>query len=376
MGLYAHVFIDNGLGEKAKEFYAQRRKVFTREIKEEVLIQSGVNLLYLTGIKQEEAALLIGPKKEILFLEKRDEKKEFWVGRELDVENAVEITGVKNVKDIKDLNKKLKKPSKEVLGKLLELRISLDEVEQKNAQIANDITAAVFEQLRNELKGFVNEREVNGFLVGGLKMFSQFGLAFEPIAASGKSALTLHYQKNDENFKNGELLLVDFGVKWQNMCADISRTIPIGGKFNALQKIIYAIVLDAQKLVEKNVKPGVTMKELDEICWGFINKELKKRFIKRGGKMTLKYKVRPHTVNHLIGYNVHEGNKKSREQKLKPGWLISNEPGIYGHFEIVLEGKEYKEDIGIRIEDDLLVTAKGCLNLSESCPKTIEEMEN
>ncbi|MBT3581485.1 hypothetical protein HN511_04240, partial [bacterium] len=172
MGLYAQVFIDNGLGEKAKEFYAQRRKVFTREIKEEVLIQSGVNLLYLTGIKQEEAALLIGPKKEILFLEKRDEKKEFWVGRELDVENAVEITGVKNVKDIKDLNKKLKKPSKEVLGKLLELRISLDEVEQKNAQIANDITAAVFEQLRNELKGFVNEREVNGFLVGGLKMFS------------------------------------------------------------------------------------------------------------------------------------------------------------------------------------------------------------
>jgi len=96
-----------------------------------------------------------------------------------------------------------------------------------------------------------------------------------------------------------------------------------------------------------------------------------------GGKMKLKYEKYPHGVSHLMGEQEHDGDPfgEYRKAKLKPGWLISNEPGIYGNFKITLKGKKYDEAIGIRIEDNLLITRKGCRNLSRGCPKTIPEIE-
>jgi Xaa-Pro aminopeptidase len=135
--------------------------------------------------------------------------------------------------------------------------------------------------------------------------------------------------------------------------------------------------LDTQKFHEKNVKAGLTLTELGKDAWLFMEELLDERFVKRGGKMRRCYKSKPHGISHLIGDIVHEGspNRDYMDSPLKRGMLISNEPGLYGHFEIKIDGILYSENIGIRLEDDLLITEKGCENLSENIPKEIEDIE-
>ena len=168
-----------------------------------------------------------------------------------------------------------------------------------------------------------------------------------------------------------------FGTRYMSMHADISRTFPVNGIFNPLQTILYQIALEANLLVEKSAKAGVTIKTINELCWSFINTELKNRFTKLGGKMKLKYKNAPHGVSHLMGEQEHDGDPfgEYKNQPMVPGWLISNEPGIYGDFKIKLNGKTYDQAIGIRVEDNLLIQEKDCKNLSAGCPKTIAEIE-
>ena len=161
------------------------------------------------------------------------------------------------------------------------------------------------------------------------------------------------------------------------MNADISRTIPINGTFNPLQKLLYNIVLNAQQKVEEAVKPGVTIYELNEICWTFINNECEKQILKKGGKIARAYDKAPHNVSHFLGLEVHDGDpfRNYRKDPLNVGQVISNEPGFYGEVELEIDGTLYSEHLGIRIEDDLLITENGCENLSKECPKTITEIE-
>ena len=159
--------------------------------------------------------------------------------------------------------------------------------------------------------------------------------------------------------------------------SDITRTVPVSGRFDPLQKLLYNIVLEAQRFHEKQVRPGETLRELDLKVWDFIEESLKRDFIAKGGTYQLLYNKRPHGVSHFIGEQVHEGSPKSRslDVVLKPGMMISNEPGLYGRFLIELEGMKWDCFIGIRIEDDLLITEDGCLNLSKEVPKQVEELE-
>jgi Xaa-Pro aminopeptidase len=203
------------------------------------------------------------------------------------------------------------------------------------------------------------------------------GLSFPSIIAAGKNACTLHYVKKDCEIKKGNLILLDFGCRYNAVCSDISRTVPANGKFNPLQKLLYGIVLDTQKFHEKNVRAGLTLLELSDRAWLFLEDLLIKRFIIPGGDMERCYSVKPHGISHLIGDIVHEGESKKDYSKtpLKEGMLISNEPGIYGHFELKINGVFYSEDIGIRLEDDLLVTKNGCKNLSAGIPKEVRDIE-
>ena len=206
---------------------------------------------------------------------------------------------------------------------------------------------------------------------------SPYGLSFPSIIASGHNATVLHYMKNDDSFGKSEMVLMDFGVRWMTMHADISRTIPVSGKFNPMQKMLYEIVLKAQLEVQKKACKGITINELNDCCWSSINRDLEKVFKSAGGKFKLRYKNRPHGVSHLMGEQEHDGDpfRNYLSEPMQEGWLISNEPGLYGSFKICLNGKVYNEEIGIRIEDNLLITKTGCKNLSRSIPKTVRQIE-
>jgi len=161
------------------------------------------------------------------------------------------------------------------------------------------------------------------------------------------------------------------------MHADISRTIPASGRFNPMQKMLYEIVLKAQMAVQKKARMGVTVNALNDCCWGSINSDLEKVFRAAGGKLKLRYNERPHGVSHLIGEQEHDGDpfRNYANEPMQSGWLISNEPGLYGEFRIRLNGKNYDEQIGIRLEDNLLITKTGCRNMSRKIPKTVAEIE-
>jgi len=394
-------------------------------------------MMYLTGINQPNVVLLLDPDSnesdEILFVAEKDLKLEFWngirfgVGDEKSVREVQKVTGIKDVRDIHDLKKVVKerflKQKNKQLGTLwlegvkngkkaeittdhnwafktrlsrwvhswnssgdglvnimkghFDLRLPLDTYDVANTQKASDVTGNAFKATLKNFRTFDSEYQVQGFLEGQMSMHSPYGLSFPSIVASGHNATVLHYMKNDDEFTRNELVLMDFGVRWMTMHADISRTVPASGRFNPLQKMLYEIVLQAQKNVQKKAKMGVSIDELNDCCWGSINADLLNVFKKAGGKCRLKYTNRPHGVSHLMGEQEHDGDpfRNYCGEPMKVGWLISNEPGLYGKFKIKLNGKTYDEEIGIRIEDNLLITETGCLNMSRKIPKTVAEIE-
>ncbi len=258
-----------------------------------------------------------------------------------------------------------------------ELRLPLDNDQVRDVEKAVEATRAAFVETLAEARSFRTETELEARLQYGMLRRSPFGLAFPSIIAGGRNATVLHYLKNDEPLPKDGLVLMDFGARWGTMHADITRVFPMSGKFNPLQALIYGIVLDAAKLNQRNARPGATIRELNDKVWAFIEQALKDRFLSRGGKAERAYKGKPHGVSHLMGEQEHDGDPHRIYQDfpLQPGWQISNEPGLYGHFSIKLGGRKYSEWIGIRIEDDLLITKTGCRNLSASIPKEIGEIE-
>ena len=394
-------------------------------------------LIYLTGINQLNTILLLDPKskgpKEILFLAPKNPTLEFWegvrfgTGTNQDLQLVRKTTGIKVIYPIDQWqevvakilksygpksklgllwHEKITVPPKTILDsnwagkeKVISvfkknkwktdriiniaptqwsLRLPLDTTDIKNTRIANIKTKTAFIALLKNIHLMKNECQARGFLDGCMQMQSSYGLSFPTIAASGVNATILHYTKNDDPFEKNDLLLMDFGTRWMSMHADISRTFPVNGVFNPLQKILYQIALEANLLIEKSALAGVTIKSLNDLCWAFIEAQLKSRFTNRGGKMNLRYEKYPHGVSHLMGEQEHDGDPfgEYKATPMVPGWLISNEPGIYGDFKIKLNGKIYDQAIGIRIEDNLLIQNKGCKNLSQGCPKSIREIEN
>lgn len=258
-----------------------------------------------------------------------------------------------------------------------ELRLPLEPAQVKDVGIAVHATNLAFQETLNQLTQFKNENELSAHLEYGMKKRSASGLSFPNIVAAGKNATVLHYLKNDEPIPPGSLVLLDFGVRHGTMHADISRTVPYSGKFNPLQALLYDIVLQAEQENIRNAKPGETIRNLNQKVWTFLENQLKKRFFDKGGKAERAYTFQPHGVSHLMGEQEHDGDphRLYQDYPLQVGWQISNEPGLYGHFTITIGGKKYSEWIGIRLEDDLLITKNGCLNLSAEIPRKIVELE-
>ncbi|NQY74571.1 MAG: aminopeptidase P N-terminal domain-containing protein, partial [Candidatus Margulisbacteria bacterium] len=318
-------------------------------------------LLFLTGINQTQIALCLDPhssdSKEILFIPQKDLNKEFWEGIQLGTgtiqsnKEIQQLTGIQDIRDISELESSIKerlkstqdrslgtfwhqskhkkvikdsnfkfkqklkrwirneKPAMSLMNissVLWPQRTTLDGVDQKNSEKANKLASLAFKKACQNLKEMKNEMEVSSFLEGELTSVSPFGLSFPTISASGANASILHYTRNNDSLKKGNLLLLDFGVRWYGMHADISRTVPINGQFNPLQSKLYQIVLDAQAQVEHHVKPGVTIEILNHICWKFINEALASLMFRIKGKYSVSYQTQPHHVSHLIGLQVHD----------------------------------------------------------------------
>ncbi len=380
--------------------------------------------LYLTGINQPGCYLLLDPRTgdEILFVPPKDPFKEFWNGKRLgylEGDNEVpRITGIEDVRPADELMDTVVARAKKLHGDLpvyafffekfkgdhndrfkrellkalrplgvalksaadlhWSLRLPLEAERIRDAESAQAVTEHAFRVVLSEMKSFKTERDLGLKLDYEMQRESDGDLAFPTIVAGGENACCLHYVKKDEHLKAGELVLLDFGIRIGTLHSDISRTVPISGKFNPLQKMLYQIVLDSAREYQKHVRPGVSLKEIGNVPWEYIMQELETRLVK-GYKGTYKllYDKRPHGVSHFIGEQIHEGEPGTRslETVLRPGMLISCEPGLYGEFKATIGGKVYREKIGIRIEDDLLITKGGFTNISENIPKTVEDLE-
>ena len=380
--------------------------------------------LFLTGINQAGCYLLLDPKtgEEILFVPPKDPFREFWNGKRLgylEGDNEVKkVTGIADVRSESELwdeiamraerlpegghafayyfekfrddhNDRFRKSMLKALrgtGVSLrsaaalhwKLRLPLEPERIVDAEDAQKVTDEAFRTVLPLFPEFRNERELALRLDYEMQRRSDGDLAFPTIAAGGKNACCLHYVKKDEPLVRGELVLLDFGIRMGSLHSDISRTVPVSGKFDPLQKLLYQIVLDAGFEYQKFVKPGVSLREIGQVPWDYIMQELEERLVKGArGSFELLYDRRPHGVSHFIGEQIHEGDPGSRslDVVLEPGMLISCEPGLYGKFSGVFGGRRITAQIGIRIEDDLLITKSGFVNISKHIPKQIDEIE-
>ncbi|MBN2688984.1 MAG: aminopeptidase P N-terminal domain-containing protein [Gammaproteobacteria bacterium] len=207
-------------------------------------------------------------------------------------------------------------------------------------------------------------------------------VAFDTIVASGANACTLHYNKNNKKLHDGELLLVDTGVEYQMYAADITRTYPVNGRFTDVQKAVYQAVLATQLRVIDAVKPGVRYSELQELAIESTTAELLKLGILHGDlKDLIESKAYEqfymHNIGHWLGIDSHDVGSYFSEgdwRELKPGMVLTVEPGIYIRESI--DGVDPKWwNIGVRIEDDVLVTESGYEILTSAVPKDVDEIE-
>jgi len=211
-------------------------------------------------------------------------------------------------------------------------------------------------------------------------------LGYDTIAASGSHACILHWIRNDGDVKSGDLILIDAGIEVDSLyTADITRTLPINGKFSPAQRKIYMLVYEAQKAGFAAVKPGARFKDITAAAHAVLAKGLEEMgVLPITAEESLKLDVglhrrwTVHGVSHMLGIDVHDCNDARREQYsdgiLEAGMILTVEPGLYIHPDDELFPAEYR-GIGVRIEDDVLVTETGCRVLSNKLPSHPDEVE-
>ena len=411
-----------------KETYIARRKQLLEDKKENtaVVIFSGAapmksqdeaypfsvdrNFFYLTGIERENMILVmrknyLGEYSETLFIEPYDEVLAKWVGGRMRGAEATAISGVEAITDVGEFPDRLngiveysrglgkltfyldlwryhkdqadtpahtlaatlqsKYPAvaiEDINGDMAAMRAVKDEKELAFMRQAQEHTRIAIEEMLRYAAPGMNERELEGAFDFALMKQGVRDHAFHSIFAGGKRATTLHYGENNQIVNDGELVLIDLGSAYGNYAADISRTFPINGKFTDRQKELYNAVLEAQKIVIAAAKPGLTTRQLNQMVIDYYESRLDDLGLRKDGKTVRDYYY--HGVSHQLGLDTHDICTE-RERTLKPGMVITVEPGLY------IED----ESIGIRIENDVVITETGCEDLSATFPRTVEEIE-
>jgi len=355
--------------------YRGRRERLAERIKGNVLVLRAApdqelvkyrqepNFYYLTGFDEPNAILLLDtasdPPQEFLFLPERKRSEERWTGPKLGPGSEAEKrTGISKVLSTTEFDSTLKKAEEQAKAVY-----TLKDVENEIAylrQVKSATEIAFLEKaVRITLKGQqaaaraiapnVMEYEVEAALEYEFRRNGAEGPGFPSIIGSGPFSTILHYDKSERRMQAADVVVVDIGAQYAGYSADVTRTFPVSGKFSPRQREIYQIVLDAQKLAIAKVKPGVRISDLHQAAMGHIrSKGYEKYFV--------------HGTSHHIGLEVHDAGDVSRP--LEANMVITVEPGIYIP----------EEQIGIRIEDDVLVTQTGHRVLS-TFPKEIPEIE-
>ncbi|MDA2985922.1 MAG: aminopeptidase P family protein, partial [Actinomycetota bacterium] len=314
---------------------------------------------------------------------------EFWVGPRPTLTEVETQLGIKT-EDIKKLEKhleKLPKPltlkNKKLATTLSEMRFIKDEWEISQMRKAVETTIAGFGDVAASLP--IASRKARGERVVETAFFSRarqegYDIGYETIAASGPHACILHWTKNDGDVKAGDLILVDAGVELDSLyTADITRTIPVTGTFSKEQRWVYETVLEAADAAFAVVKPGIKFREVHNAAIAVIARRVSElglipvsaeEALKEENQHHRRYMV--HGTSHHLGIDVHDCAQARREHYqdgiLAPGMVFTIEPGLYFHQNDLTVPKEYR-GIGVRIEDNVLVTQDGCENLSAGLPR-------
>ena len=269
---------------------------------------------------------------------------------------------------------------------LSELRLLKDKVELAELKRAIDATQRGFEDVIRGLPRFTREREVEGVFNMRARLEGN-DVGYNTIAASGAHACILHWTPNDGTFGPRDLLLLDAGVEALSLyTADITRTLPVGGKFSREQREIYQLVLDAQKAAFKRVKPGLdfmapNVAAMEVLAHGLarlgILKGTPEEALKDEHQFYKRYSL--HNVSHMLGLDVHDCAQARMEAykfgKLQAGMVLTVEPGLYFQSDDLTVPAKYR-GIGVRIEDDVVVTERGCKVLSDGIPREAAEVES
>lgn len=416
------------------ELFKQNRKNFIRQMKKNSLAvfvsnetvtrsadaaykwRQNPDLFYLSGIDQEETFLVLFPDapeeryREILFVRRTSDLIMIWEGKKHTIEEAKKLSGIEDVHwndSFSDIFNMLMHYASTVylnsnehdrsisMGEAAEMRFakkvlndfplhkyersspimhelrtikSKPEVELLGKAI--DITNKGFNRVLKFIKPGVWEYEIEAELTHEYVINRSPGHAYEPIVATGENACVLHYISNESQCKSGELLLMDCAAEYANYNADLTRTVPVNGKFTPRQKRVYNAVLKVHRMAAALMKPGITLTELNDEVRLIMESELialrllKKSEVARQDKHRPLYKKYfPHGTAHFLGLDVHDvGN---RFAKLKAGAVLTCEPGIYIR----------EEKMGIRIENNLLLTKDKPIDLMADIPIEAEEIE-
>ena len=238
-----------------------------------------------------------------------------------------------------------------------------EDCEIEKIEKAIDITKKGIYAMMSNSKSGMMEYEIEAYFDFELKRNGVKDYAFKSIAASGKNGTVLHYSDNNCKTNDNDLILFDVGAQWGYYNGDITRTFPVNGKFTPRQKEIYNIVLEGQRKVIKAIKPGLEFKRLNEILKEHYALELKKIGLISCDDEVSKYYY--HSVSHMLGLETHDVGRHN-EGLLQEGMVFTVEPGLY-----IAE-----EEIGIRIEDNIVVTSDGCRILSKDIIRTVDEIES
>ncbi|HVT88935.1 MAG TPA: Xaa-Pro aminopeptidase [Tepidisphaeraceae bacterium] len=379
-------------------------------------LQANADLFYLSGIEQEESILLIAPDaydekpREVLFLRETSEHIATWEGHKLTKENATKVSGIKNVKwlaefpsifhrlmcesqhvylnsnehnrarievqtrdarFIADCKAKYPLHDYQRLAQLMHrLRVVKSNFELDLLRKAMDITQKGFERAARFVKPGVKEYEIEAeFAHEFTRHAARF--AYGPIIASGKNNNILHYSDNDQVCQKGDLLLMDVAASYANYNADLTRTIPVSGRFSKRQKQVYNAVLRVLRASIKGATIGKTHRQWTRESQAMMNEELlslgllkSKDVKKQAPEEPACRKYFMHGLGHPLGLDVHDVGLMS--QPFAAGWVLTVEPGIY----IPEEG------FGIRLENDVVVTEKGAIDLMADVPLEANEIED
>lgn len=370
------------------------------------------DFFHLTGIDQEESVLVLCPNhhyKEILFVRESDEHTIVWEGKKYSKEEATKVSGIANVFWTKEYDAVLtslleehemvylnanenERARKEVISRDERMAIALKhefhrksyersapimqdlrEIKSKEEvaiiQAACNVTDKAFRRVLSFMKPGVWEYEVEAEISHEF-IRNKSVHAYTPIIASGANACVLHYVNNNQKCKKGDLVLMDFGAEYANYASDLTRTIPVSGKFTKRQKNVYNAVLRIMKESTKLLVAGNTLQEYNNEVRALIERELLKLKLISKTDISREDPKNPafrryfmHGISHFMGLDVHDlGNRK---QPFREGMIFTCEPGIYIP----------EEKLGIRIENDILITAKGPKDLMKKIPVEVEEIE-